>query len=108
MTKHPFVTLALGFLDVAMCRLLLGVNAVFKMEYIDSSGFQLGVISVSKGTFSNVWRHSWLVQLRGRVATSIWCIEAGEVGSISRVHGIAPQPRLNQTSTTPKLEILAL
>lgn len=45
--------LALGFLDVAMW-LLLGINAVFKMEYVDSSGFQLGVISVSKGTFSNV------------------------------------------------------
>lgn len=58
MTNPPFTMLALGFLDVAMCRLLLGVNAVFKVEYVDSSGFQLGDISVSKGTFSNVWRHS--------------------------------------------------
>ena len=101
MTNNPFVMLALGFLDVAMW-LLLGINAVFKMEYVDSSGFQLGVISVSKGTFSNVWRHSWLVQLSGRFATSLWCREAGEVVSIFRVHRIAPQLRINQMSITPK------
>lgn len=108
MTNHPFVMLALGFLDVAMCRLLLGVNAVFKMEYVDSSGFQLGVISVSKRTFSNVWRLSWLVQLSGRFVTSLWCREAREVVSISRVHRIAPQLRINQMSLIPKLEILVL